>query len=149
MPPKQKRARPNAVPYQLREWSRRAEIVTKVLTMKRRGLSLRAASDKLGEPIANLSRYVRAFRAIGMKGLLPEISKGRRSLADTVAITEAEAREIAALSTKVVHRTDIREGCKAYAQRPDCRPELRAALCGRLAQSVRKTIQSHLSGSGK
>lgn len=139
----------NAVPYQLREWSRRAELVKKVLRMRRAGHSLNDAAKMIGEPIANLSRYVRAFRSLGVAGLMPEISTGRRTVSARLELTEADAREIAALSYRIVRREDIPAGCRAYAARPDCRPELRTALSGRIPGSVRAAIRTHLPASGK
>jgi hypothetical protein len=138
--PARKRAKRNAVPYQLREWSRRAEIVKKVLRMLRAGRSLNDASKQLGEPLANLSRYLCGFRKLGMAGLVPSLSTGRKPNA---ALTDAEAAEIAALSFRVVRREDIAAGCRAYAARPDCRPALQTVLAGRIPNSVRAAVRTH------
>jgi len=138
------RRSPNPVPYQLREWHRRAEILLKVIPMLKAGHSLNDASKELGEPIANLSRYVRAFRAKGVQGLLPCITKGVESVASKLQLKDSEAAAIAALSYRVVRRRDIAGGCRAYAAHPDCRPALRAVLTGRIPNSVRAAVQAHL-----
>ena len=142
--PAKKRARPNPVPYQLRELSRRAEIVKRVLRALHAGRSLNDAATQLGEPLANLSRYVCAFRRLGVAGLVPGLSTGRPV---KLALSEDEARDIAALSVHTVRRADIIAGCTAYAARPDCRPALRAALTGRIPASMRAAIRSHFDAT--
>ena len=141
--PAPKRAR-SVAPYQLREFGRRAAILEKVLIMIRAGESLNAAARETGEPLANLSRYVRAFRAIGIAGLVPAERPGAKSSAAKLALTEAEATAIAALSYRIVRHEDIVAGCRAYAAHPECRPELQAVLSGRIPNSVRKAIKAHI-----
>lgn len=130
----------NAAPYKLREWSRRALLVIQVLEMRQAGQSLNDAARATGEPIANLSRYVRAFRAMGVDGLMPDVGTGRTSAAANIRLTQEEARHIAALSLRVIRRLDIAAACRAFAAHPDCRPELRATITGRIPKSVRDAI---------
>lgn len=141
--PATKRTR-QAVPFQLREWSRRAGLVMRAIEMTKAGASLRAAAIELGEPVTSLWNYVRGFRKLGVAGLMPGISTGRKSSATKSALTDAEATVIAALSFRTIRREDIAAGCRAYAAHPDCREELRAMLTGRLPRSVRDAVRAHL-----
>jgi hypothetical protein len=133
-----------AVPYQLREWSRRAGLVSQALEIMKTGASLNAAALQLRTPKTSLWMYVCGFRKLGVAGLMPGISTGRRRSADKLALTDAEAAAIAALAFRVIRREDIVAGCRAYAARPDCRPELRAILTGRLPLSVRAAVRARI-----
>jgi hypothetical protein len=44
----------------------------------------------------------------------------------------------------VIRREDIAAGCRAYAAHPDCRPELRAVLLGRIPRSVRDAVRGRI-----
>lgn len=142
--PAKTRAPRNPVPYQLREWSRRAGLVTRALEITKAGASLRAAALQLGEPVTSLWCYVCGFRKLGVAGLMPGISTGRKPSADKMALTDAEAAAIAALAFRVIRREDIAAGCRAYAAHPDCRPELRAVLLGRIPRSVRDAVRGRI-----
>jgi hypothetical protein len=66
--------------FQLAEWQRRQELVRHCLEMRvgeRGGATLNAAAQTLGEPVANLCRYMKAFREGGAEALKPSISTGR------------------------------------------------------------------------
>lgn len=134
------RTRREAAPWQLRESIRRAAIVRKALPLLRAGRSMRAAALRCGEPIGNVWRYVRAFQGGGAAALVPGISTGRRSVADKVKLTKAEAIAIAALSPQ----GNIPAACRAYLESPDCRAELRPALTGRISLSVREAITASM-----
>lgn len=65
---------------QLQEAARRQSLVQHCRMLKvgeAGGISLRRAALELGEPIANLSRYLRDFERGGFTALLPGISTGR------------------------------------------------------------------------
>ncbi len=144
-----KRAKRNPVPWQLREFLRRAVVLEKVFTMQREGASLNDAARETGEPLANLSRYVRAFRDLGVRGIVPGIGPGAPAAVAKVSLTEVEADAIAALSYRIVRREDIAAGCRAYAARPDCRPTLLPVLTGRIPLSLRAVIRSRLQTLAK
>ena len=66
--------------FQLLEWQRRQDLVAACLAAKfgeRGGSSFRELQRATGEPIANLSRYLRAFQTGGPEALKPGVSTGR------------------------------------------------------------------------
>lgn len=117
----------------LSEAARRRDLVVTLLFLTgEKGLSLNAAAKEMGESAATLSRYRRAYETGGLDGLVPQQRKsGRKPLAE---LTDGEWQQV----QQLVLQTDPTDGkCKRvnvslalrlYAQRPECRPELREAI---------------------
>ncbi len=132
---------------QLAETARRFRLVARADAMMRgKGRhSMRAAALRLRTPLANLSRFLAAFRGGGVAALVPGIGTGRPSETNRLRMTAAEIAGIAAL----VRRGQIAPACKAFAKRPDCRPELARALVGRIPVSIRSAVRAVARSSAK
>lgn len=125
---------------QLREASRRFALIRRADAMMRGGKSLHSAARATGTPLANLSRYMAAFRAGGILAIVPLMSTGRPPVSAKLGLT---ADEIRAITTRV-HRRNIAPACREYATLPGCRPELAVVLRGHLPSSVRAAIRAAL-----
>lgn len=112
--------------FQLDEWTRRQDIVRQVLELRAKGISLNAASRTIGEPVANLSRYVRAFEAKGADGLKPDISTGRPTKFNLTA------GEKAALRLENLKRGSFALAVEWFTKDPACTPGTRALILAEL-----------------
>jgi hypothetical protein len=86
-------------------------------------LSLRSACAKHGFPIANISRWRRAYQERGLEGLKPDTAAcGRR---EKFILTK---QETAAIRYAMLVRASLPLAVDDFLKHPDCRPETRALL---------------------
>lgn len=131
--------------WQFIEGKRRLAIVRRAQgMMKKEGTSMNTAAKRLAVPVANLWRYLAAFRTGGAAGLVPEVGTGRPSAADCLSVTRAEIRAIARLT-----RTEngIEGACRKFAKLPDCRRKLARTLKGKIPVSIRRMIKAAMPKS--
>lgn len=121
--------------FQLVEWQRRQDLVAACLAAKvgeRGGSSLREVSRATGEPIANLSRYLCAYRAGGAEALRPAVSTGRPQ---KFALTRDEQL---CLRGHSLTRGSLALAVEWFAKDPRCLPGTRAAILETLDTAARE-----------
>lgn len=125
---------PSLTDFQLAEWKRRQDLVRSCLAAgvgEPGGTSLRRIAQATGEPIANLSRYLAAFRALGADGLRPEVGTGRPAKFDLTRDEEL------ALRAHNLERGSFALAVEWFARDPRCRPATRAAILETLDNAAR------------
>ncbi len=119
---------------QLTEAQRRQELVMACQSLRvgePGGYSLRRAALELGEPIANLSRYLGDFRARGFEGLIPSISTGRTPKFN---LTRAES---AALKRLNLQKDSLATAVEWFAKDPACSAQTRVQIMDELDRAAR------------
>lgn len=123
--------------WQIREQRRRIDLVVSANSMKARRISLRSAAAILNEPVANLSRWIKARTNGGDEALIPDVSPGRKQ---KFSLGDDETRALRLLALK---KGSIPTAIEWFAQDPACLPSTRELILAELDRAARCRILPH------